>query len=108
VYTTSIGIFTRGSGYPAKYLKNTNLDCVKERLKLAQNGNKLVELGVGISATTGAGIMCLDDERIIYHNAFDEMIKNILKQKDGLKSNLDCIKRKLHQVEPLKIIFVKE
>ena len=78
-----------------KFIQHTDLDCVKDFLKLPQNGEILAKSNEDFFISSTAIIKCLGDHG-------DEYIKTLiaLMAINELKDQLDCAKIKLQQIEP--------
>ncbi|KAG5666610.1 hypothetical protein PVAND_014626 [Polypedilum vanderplanki] len=74
-------------------LKDTNLECVKQKLKLSVNGEKLIAQKLGENVVHTAALLCLDDKSI-----YEKMLKYILKDIISF-ANLECYKKRLQELQ---------
>jgi hypothetical protein len=93
-------ILTKSDNYPNSELKKTDSRCIAEKLKMSQNGDKLVSIDLGVNAMTYAAFMCSNVEREIQDIEFDKKIEKISSIKEYLADEINCVKAQLHKFEP--------
>ncbi|KAG5666609.1 hypothetical protein PVAND_014625 [Polypedilum vanderplanki] len=78
---------------PFGSLKNTNHECVKQKLKLSEIGEKLIAQELGINTVRTAALLCMNDKSV-YEKILKYISKNI-----PAPENLECYKRRLQELQ---------
>jgi hypothetical protein len=80
-----------------KKINDVNRSCVKDKLKLATSGSKLVPETLGSIATACSFYLCYDDKKTLNDLAFEKFMETMPPE---FKDKLDCIKLALKEIEP--------
>ncbi|KAG5683954.1 hypothetical protein PVAND_013209 [Polypedilum vanderplanki] len=83
-----------------KILRNSNQNCIRRKFKMDENGNKFVNEDLGTLAFTTVVILCLSDADKAKVEGFEKKLQLIRTVRGYLDSEINCIKNKLHRVEP--------
>jgi hypothetical protein len=79
-------------------VKHTNLVCLKEKMKLAEHGNELVNMKLGLYLASMGAIMCLDDRMSGFETFLRDGFEEI-----PMPKHLECLKRRLQEFEPTSV-----
>jgi hypothetical protein len=91
VIDVSSAVFKKyGDDEMSQLLNNANRECLKNRLKLDENGGKLVRLDLAIFVAFPLSLLCLDDARKEFEAA---LVRN---SRDGP----ECLMQRLMELEP--------
>ncbi|KAG5666599.1 hypothetical protein PVAND_014617 [Polypedilum vanderplanki] len=85
--------------HPFDVLKTASRQCISEKLKLKENGHKLVPKKVGVTAVVSAATLCIEDKNLIYGKTFDQKVEQI-SSTSALTNKIDCIKKRLKELQP--------
>jgi hypothetical protein len=88
-----------GNHAPFNHLKTANRECMREKLKLAVNGDKLVGQNIGARAVVAAAGVCLDNPESISKVIVDKTFKK-LPEIGEYNGKVDCIKQRLFELQP--------
>jgi hypothetical protein len=80
-------------------LKNASHECMKERLRLTDNGKKLVLPTVGEILVKTAATLCLGERDVLFITPIERMAASMAKQNIS-NEMLDCAKLKLSELQP--------
>jgi hypothetical protein len=86
--------------------KTANHECMRKKLKLAVNGDKLVGQNIGAGAVVAAAGVCLDNPESMYNNKFDEDMKELPKFFNYNGTTVDCFKQRLFELQPSSNLLV--
>jgi hypothetical protein len=106
VFDLTIGVFAmKGNQAPFNHLKTANRECMREKLKLAVNGEKIIVQNLGIYAVTAAAVACLDNPDPIYDESFDGKLQR-LAAINVYNNKIDCLKQRLFELQPESNLLV--
>lgn len=79
---------------PFDHLKDTDHECVKNKLKLSEIGDKLIAQELGKNSVRTAAVLCMKDKSSSYEKMVRFFSKNI-----PTPDNLECYKRRLKELK---------
>ncbi|KAG5668589.1 hypothetical protein PVAND_016525 [Polypedilum vanderplanki] len=78
-------------------LKDTKRECVRTKLKLEENGEKIVGIKLGLAAVRAAASVCLENSTPAFEAIFNRKVMKI--QSSGIqKEKVNCLKLKLYEL----------
>ncbi|KAG5666605.1 hypothetical protein PVAND_014622 [Polypedilum vanderplanki] len=89
----------KGDDPKIKPFKNANRECLKEKLRVNEFGDKIVDEDFGISAGIAASFLCSDDRNAAYGASLDQVLSEV-----PIINNVECYKRRLLELQPTSII----
>lgn len=97
-----IATVRKDKGKHAEIFSNIDQDCVRSKLNLSENGDKIISMKSGMVAGFGAAILCLIDTNEEMANS--ELLQHINSMTTPNEINtidkLNCIKLKLKELNP--------
>jgi hypothetical protein len=81
------------------FFKTASRECMMEKLKLPENGEKKILVSTGVFTILAAAAVCLKNPDITFGEKFDQKLQ-LLNSLEPLKGKVDCLKQKLYELQP--------
>ncbi|KAG5666606.1 hypothetical protein PVAND_014623 [Polypedilum vanderplanki] len=92
IFENSLRIFLESPYYPS--LKNFNQKCIKEKIKINQNGGKLIDSELGFNFMMTTAILCISDKYSIYNEILNDDLQDVL-----TPPNIECHMKRLKELQ---------